>query len=123
MATDVAGWIYTIHFDRPVSPHHTAQHYTGWAKDPWQRLEQHRRGWGPKYTRLAAEQGIGFTLVDLRQGTRNDERRLKNQGGASRRCPVCKGKCANGEGAEWLPHYSHNTPKQLTEKLDVEFYK
>lgn len=121
MATNVMGWVYTIHFDKPVSPHHTAQHYTGWAKDPHKRLELHRRGWGPKYTRLAAEQGIGFTLVDLRPGTREDERKLKNRGGASRRCPICKGKCVNGEAAEWLPHYGKGNPTPLPDELDVTF--
>jgi hypothetical protein len=36
------------------------------------------------------EAGIGFTLARTWPGTRARERQLKAQGGASRRCPICK---------------------------------
>lgn len=90
------GVIYTLHFKKPIgtSGYGIARHYTGWAKDLEsleRRLEQHRSGQGAAITAYVAGQPDNdFTVVGLRVGDRNAERRLKNQGGAARRCPICK---------------------------------
>jgi len=39
---------------------------------------------------VVAEQGIGFKVTRLWVGSRGRERSLKRQGGAARRCPVCR---------------------------------
>ena len=39
---------------------------------------------------VIAEAGIGWTLARTWQGSRARERQLKRQGGASRRCPICR---------------------------------
>jgi hypothetical protein len=39
---------------------------------------------------VVAEQGIGWQVTRLWAGTRARERSLKRQGGAARRCPVCR---------------------------------
>jgi len=39
---------------------------------------------------VIAEAGIAWTLARTWQGSRTRERQLKRQGGASRRCPVCR---------------------------------
>jgi hypothetical protein len=42
--------------------------------------------------RVAQERGITWRLAAVEPGDKNRERQLKNQGGASRNCPICKGK-------------------------------
>ena len=40
---------------------------------------------------VVAAAGIGFTVARTwDEGTRDDERRPKNRGGASRVCPICR---------------------------------
>ena len=80
--------VYLIHFDRP---YRHAQHYTGWtAGDLDARLKQHEHGAGARLMAVIAEAGIGWTLARTWQGSRARERQLKRQGGASRRCPICR---------------------------------
>ena len=84
------GWVYTIHFSRPFGH---ANHYTGFAKTKRTlaaRLEHHRRGTGSRLCRHAREAGIEFIVVSVERGSRERERQLKNQGGASRRCKICR---------------------------------
>ena len=83
------GTIYLIHFD---SPFKHAKHYLGWAKDLDARLEHHRNGTGANLMRVLKEHGIGWVVARLwHDADRNYERSLKNRGGASRLCPICKG--------------------------------
>ncbi len=83
--------IYLLHFDRP---YRHAAHYTGFARDARtlaRRLEHHRLGTGSRLMQVVTQAGIGFTLARTwPDGTRDDERRLKNRHGAGRYCPVCK---------------------------------
>lgn len=83
------GSVYLLHFDRPFGH---AKHYTGWAKDVDKRIGEHLDG-GVKAANLvkkAADSGIGFSVARIWPNTtRSDERALKKQGGASRRCPIC----------------------------------
>lgn len=80
------GTIYLLHFDRPYEH---AAHYTGWALDLDARLAEHAAGTGARLMTVIKDAGIGFTLARTWPGTRGRERQLKNQGGASRRCPLC----------------------------------
>lgn len=81
------GTVYLLHFDTPFGH---AKHYTGWTADLAQRLAQHASGRGARLTEVVKDAGIGWTLARTWPGvTRTFERRLKNQGGASRRCPAC----------------------------------
>lgn len=87
-ATEIAeqGVIYLLHFDRP---YRHASHYTGWTRNLDHRLAKHAAGRGARLLAVIADAGIGFTLARTWPGPRSRERALKNQGGASRRCPLC----------------------------------
>lgn len=85
----VKGTIYLIHFNTPYAH---ARHYTGWSENLEARLEEHRRGNGARLMAVIKASGITWVLARTWEGTRKLERRLKNSGGASRRCPVCRGK-------------------------------
>ena len=89
----VPGTIYLLHFDQPYKH---AKHYLGWASDLDARLAQHADGSGARLLQVARDAGIGWQLARTWPGDRYRERQLKNQGGRSRMCPVCK----------------HNTPKE-----------
>jgi hypothetical protein len=80
------GTIYLLHFDRP---YRHARHYTGWTTDLDARLAAHIVGDGARLIEVIEQAGIGWTLARTWTGTRNTERALKRQGGASRRCPLC----------------------------------
>lgn len=81
------GTVYLLHFDTPFGH---ARHYTGWAHDLPRRLAQHAGGRGARLTEVVQAAGIGWTLARTwPDADRGFERRLKNQGGASRRCPAC----------------------------------
>lgn len=86
---NVKGSIYLLHFHRPYKH---ARHYTGWAKDVDARLGEHFDGSGHSshLVKAALAAGIGFDVARIwRDKTRNDERQMKLQGGAARRCPIC----------------------------------
>jgi predicted GIY-YIG superfamily endonuclease len=85
--TDEPGTIYLLHFSAPFGH---AKHYTGWARNLDARLAHHANGTGARLTQVVAAAGIGWTLARTWDGTRSRERQLKRQGGASRRCPVCR---------------------------------
>ena len=80
------GWVYLLHFERP---YRHARHYTGFATDLDRRLNAHVCGKGARLMAVIAAAGIGWQLARVWPGTRGLERALKNQGGASRRCPIC----------------------------------
>jgi predicted GIY-YIG superfamily endonuclease len=81
------GTVYLLHFDTPLKH---ARHYTGWSANLSLRLAEHASGHGARLTEVVAGLGIGWTLARTWPNvTRAYERKLKNQGGASRRCPLC----------------------------------
>ncbi|MEV4534666.1 hypothetical protein AB0J82_12635 [Asanoa sp. NPDC049518] len=86
-AISTHGTVYLLHFDRPYQH---AAHYTGWASNLTQRLSEHASGRGARLLAVIQAEGIGWTLARTWTGTRTRERALKNQGGASRRCPICR---------------------------------
>lgn len=84
------GTIYLLHFDKPFGH---AKHYIGWTdRNVEDRIAEHDRGHGARLLRLARAAGVNFKVARLwHDVTRTDERKIKKQGGASRRCPMCKG--------------------------------
>jgi hypothetical protein len=101
------GWVYLLCFRDPTTGEHQplqgqgcrgqyAGHYWGWTDDLIRRItREHRnprwRGAG-RLVQVALEAGLTFELAWLEYpATRGRERRLKNQGSAYRRCPLCRG--------------------------------
>jgi hypothetical protein len=100
------GWVYLLCFRDPATGEHRplegqgcrgqyAGHYWGWTQDLVRRLAQHRNptwsGAG-RLVQVALEAGLSFELAWCEYpATRGRERRLKNQGSAYRRCPLCRG--------------------------------
>jgi hypothetical protein len=101
------GWVYLLCFRDPTTGHHAplhgngvrgqyAGHYWGWTDDLIRRItREHRnprwRGAG-RLVQVALAAGLTFELAWLEYpATRGRERRLKNQGSAYRRCPLCRG--------------------------------
>jgi hypothetical protein len=100
------GWVYLLCFRDPVTGEHRplqgqgcrgqyAGHYWGWTQDLIRRIAQHRNpNWtgAGRLVQVALEAGLTFELAWLEYpATRGRERRLKNQGSAYRRCPLCRG--------------------------------
>jgi hypothetical protein len=104
---DVPGVVYLLHFDQPIgntaSRTGYAQHYTGWAADLMARLDAHRSHSDVKIMQAVRAAGVGWALARTWQGSRNRERQIKNQGGASRYCPVCKGRPAQAIEVRYQP--------------------
>ena len=95
------GVVYLLHFDEPYQH---ARHYTGWTGDDvLDRLTRHAQGRGARLMQVVRDAGIGFTLVRVREGTRDLERAIKQAGGASRYCPACTTWPRNGRWGE-LPY-------------------
>ena len=80
--------IYLIHFDEP---YHHAQHYIGFVEhDLEARLERHAKGHGSKLMKAVTLAGIEWDVVAIwEDGTRTEERMLKNQKNARALCPIC----------------------------------
>jgi len=86
----MTGYIYLLHFSRPISPDHTTQHYIGWTADLPARIQSHELGQAARLTAVARERGISFEVVRVWRGTRNDERRIKRWCNNGRFCPLCQ---------------------------------
>ena len=100
------GWVYLLCFRDPTTGAHRplhgngcrgqyAGHYWGWTDNLERRISQHRNprwhGAG-RLVQVALAAGLTFELAWLEYpATRGRERRLKNQGSAYRRCPLCRG--------------------------------
>ncbi len=80
------GTLYLLHFSHRYKH---AGHYLGFTTDLQARLAEHDAGQGARLLQVAEAAGITWTLARTWQGDRRRERQLKNQGGASRRCPDC----------------------------------
>ena len=82
-----SGVVYLVHF---TQPYRHARHYTGWTADLESRLAEHQAERGPRLLQVITQARIEWTLAQTWQGTRERERQLKRQGGALRRCPICR---------------------------------
>ena len=93
MVAGFIGRIYIYHFIYPIgsptNPRGRAQHYLGWAEDPYEREKVHRAGQGAAITRAAVEQGVDWKMFILTDGDRDLERSLKNLKNGRRLCPIC----------------------------------
>jgi len=107
-ARQAAGWaslaaayggqplVYLLHFDRLYVPYpgaplrDCAGHYTGWTENLAARLARHAAGDGARLLAVVHQADISWQLARVWPGRRDRERQLKRQGGASRRCPLCK---------------------------------
>jgi hypothetical protein len=87
--------VYLLHFDRP---YRHARHYLGYSRDlqtMHERIDAHYNatpgdGKSHRLMQVIREAGISFTLARVwPEGTREDERRMKQRGHA-RRCPLCR---------------------------------
>jgi hypothetical protein len=101
------GWVYLLCFRDPATGEHRplrgngpggqyAGHYWGWTDDLVRRItRQHRNpNWSGagRLVQVALAAGLTFELAWVEYpATRGRERRLKSQGGAARRCPLCRG--------------------------------
>jgi len=87
--------VYLLHFERPISPDHPAQHYLGSAENLSGRLALHAAGSrrAARLTQVAKKRGIGWRCVRLWQGGRQIERRLKAHKNGRRFCPICYPDC------------------------------
>jgi hypothetical protein len=101
------GWVYLLCFRDPTTGAHRplqgngcrgqyAGHYWGWTDNLTRRINHEHRNprWtGPgRLVQVALAAGLTFELAWLEYpATRGRERRLKNQGSAYRRCPLCRG--------------------------------
>ncbi len=101
------GWVYLLCFRDATTGEHRplvgngpggqyAGHYWGWTSDLVRRIERQHRNpdWsGPgRLVQVALAAGLSFALAWVEYpATPGRERRLKNQGSAYRRCPLCRG--------------------------------
>ena len=81
------GTVYLLHFERPYQH---ARHYTGWTTNLESRLNAHACGRGARLLEVVTNAGITWTLARTWKGPRALERSIKNRGGASRVCPICR---------------------------------
>lgn len=85
------GIVYLLHFDKPISPDHTTQHYLGYtSKTLRDRIARHRDGNGARLIEVAMERGIDFVVAKTWQGNKLLERKLKKCKCSPRMCPICK---------------------------------
>lgn len=89
--------VYLLHFDRPISPKHTCQHYIGSCVNLEARIEDHRNRPDARLLQVAKERGIGFTVVQTWDGDRKEERRLKNLKNGPKLCPICSNKVSGDQ--------------------------
>ncbi len=82
--------IYLLHFNEPISPKHTAQHYIGFADDVDRRLKEHQIGQGARLTQVAIERGISWQLARVWEGDRTRERQIKKWHNGPKLCPICQ---------------------------------
>jgi hypothetical protein len=101
------GWVYLLCLRDPATGQHQpyrgkgtggqfAGHYWGWTSDLVRRITREHRNpnWkgAGRLVQVALAAGLTFELAWLEYpATPGRERRLKNQGSAYRRCPLCRG--------------------------------
>ena len=89
------GSVYLLHFLGGGIFHGSqarVRHYCGFALDPEARIALHMNGTSrARLMEVAHQRHVEFTVARIWSGvTREFERKLKNSGGLSRHCPICK---------------------------------
>jgi hypothetical protein len=89
------GQVYLLHFLGGGLGHGSqanVRHYCGWAENAEARIAQHMKGTSrARIMEVAHERGVEFTVARVWDNVaREFERKLKNSGGLSRHCPICK---------------------------------
>lgn len=89
------GQVYLLHFLGSGLGHGSqanVRHYCGWAENAEARIAQHMKGTSrARIMEVAHERGVEFTVAKVWDNVaREFERKLKNSGGLSRHCPICK---------------------------------
>ena len=79
--------VYTLHLWPPLGH---AKHYTGSSRNLPERLTDHALGRGARMLQVQIERGGSWVVAQTEPGGLFREYQLKNEGGASRRCQVCK---------------------------------
>ena len=94
--------VYLIHFERKLAH---AQHYVGFSSSPAalrRRLDHHRSGNGSRLMNAVVQAGIPYRVVRIwPEGTRTEERRIKNTAHPERICPVCSGQPVKLRAPYW----------------------
>lgn len=94
MVETFPGWLYLLHFDRPLDGGRRPQHYLGWTyKTPEERLADHLAGRNRPARIVVAARDAGRTVVIAKAwpGDRAEEARLKRMKEGFRRiCPICQ---------------------------------
>jgi predicted GIY-YIG superfamily endonuclease len=99
------GTIYLIHLRKKIGH---ARHYAGFTLNLKRRIRVHRHG-GPGAARLmqvAKERGISWSVVGTWVGTRDDERRLKDNNDLARACPICHDRLLKRKAAAERKRYA-----------------
>ena len=84
--------IYLIHFDKKFKH---ALHYLGFCEEGGlpRRIARHKAGRGAKLLKAVTAAGIAWEVVRVwSNGTRDEERKLKNRKKSSELCPLCSKK-------------------------------
>lgn len=99
------GSVYVLHFSKPFKH---ANHYIGWTAGAVEdRVSAHQHGLGATLTREAVRAGITFTIAQvIPDVTREIERKMKNGGGSSRCCNICRAK--RGMGPHTVPQMTRS---------------
>jgi hypothetical protein len=85
---NVRGTVYLLHFSHRYLG---ALHYIGWTEGPLHvRMRAHKMGQGSRLMAAVTNAGLDFTVANTWEGTRELERKLKNQKNAARICPICR---------------------------------
>lgn len=85
------GLVYLVHLEAPLAH---SRHYVGYSRSAWNlrlRMGHHRSGSGSRFLAAVGKAGIRFQPVLVVDGTRADERALKDGKHVSRVCPACRG--------------------------------
>jgi hypothetical protein len=111
--------LYLLHATLPVggTGSNGAQHYLGYSPSPSTvalRVQKHRQGAGACLTQaMMRMRGQQLILANVWQGTRHDERTLKNRHQLSVLCPVCNPHAPIGTVNTPLPSLRSPAYKQL----------
>ena len=85
---------YLLHFSRPISNHHTCQHYLGSASCVADRIQEHEKSPTARLPQVAKARGIQFQIARIwRCPTEIDcrvlESKLKSRKNGRKLCPIC----------------------------------